>query len=119
MDHSRIQFETNHPIILWNRRRGLRHLNCCDDEKVLEKHLTPDEFLLLPDSIAFELVDGQLVERDASALSRWVATSMRRLSNTSTLIRTGVVSGPNRKNRPGSQPRWLDQQAARGRRHFS
>jgi Uma2 family endonuclease len=40
---------------------------------VIETILTPEEFLRLPDSVAFELVDGQLVERNVSALSSCVA----------------------------------------------
>lgn len=34
---------------------------------------SPDEFLLLPDSVAYELVDGHLVERDVSEASSGIA----------------------------------------------
>ena len=38
-----------------------------------EKTLTPEAFLRLPDSVAYELVDGRLVERNASEESSAVA----------------------------------------------
>ena len=38
-----------------------------------EKTLTTDEFLSLPDSVAYELVDGRLVERNVSEESSGVA----------------------------------------------
>jgi len=38
-----------------------------------EKALTPEEFLSLPDSVAYELVDGRLVERNASEESSAIA----------------------------------------------
>jgi Uma2 family endonuclease len=38
--------------------------------------LTADELLLMPDGERYELVDGQLVERDMGALSGWVGNTV-------------------------------------------
>ena len=47
-------------------------------------HYTPEDFLDLPDSKSFELVRGQLVERNMGAESSWVGTQL--------LIRLGRFS---------------------------
>ena len=40
---------------------------------VAEKTLiTPEEFLRMPDQKDFELIDGELVERNVSVLSSWI-----------------------------------------------
>jgi Uma2 family endonuclease len=39
---------------------------------VLEKTYTPEDLLAMPDRKSYELVDGQLVERNVSVLSSWV-----------------------------------------------
>ena len=47
---------------------------------VAEKTLiTPEEFLRMPDRKNFELVDGDLLERNVSALSSWVGFTLARL----------------------------------------
>ena len=40
---------------------------------VLESHVTPEELLRLPDGAGFELIDGELVERQVSRESNLVA----------------------------------------------
>jgi Uma2 family endonuclease len=40
---------------------------------------TPEDLLAMPDGINYELVDGQLVERDTRTLSSWVAGRLHRL----------------------------------------
>ena len=39
---------------------------------VADKTYTPEDLLAMPDRRNYELVDGQLVERNVSVLSRWV-----------------------------------------------
>ena len=41
--------------------------------------VTPEELLGLPDQKAFELIDGELVERHVSVLSSWVGSNLARL----------------------------------------
>ena len=38
--------------------------------------VTPEQFLVLPDAIGFELVDGEIRERPMSSLSSWVGTRL-------------------------------------------
>jgi Uma2 family endonuclease len=45
---------------------------------VAERTYTPQDLLELPDAQGFELVDGQLVEREMSTLSVYVATRLAR-----------------------------------------
>jgi Uma2 family endonuclease len=40
--------------------------------EAMPRRLTPEEFLALPDSEAYELIDGELRERNVSAISIWV-----------------------------------------------
>src|SRR4051794_8734042 len=49
---------------------------CAVAEKTL---LTPDDLFALPDEKGYELVDGELVERNVSVLSSWVAGEIFRL----------------------------------------
>ncbi|MFN4257678.1 MAG: Uma2 family endonuclease [Gemmataceae bacterium] len=46
---------------------------------VADKTYTPEDLLALPDSTIYELVDGQLVERNMGALSSWVGGQLFRL----------------------------------------
>jgi len=39
----------------------------------VEQHFTPEDLLAMPDGERFELVDGQLVEKEMGAESNWVA----------------------------------------------
>ncbi len=45
---------------------------------VTVKRYTPEELLAVPSSHRFELVDGQLVERNIGAESSWVAQQINR-----------------------------------------
>lgn len=45
----------------------------------VETLYTPDDLLRLPESVQFELVDGQLVERNMSQESSWIAGELLRL----------------------------------------
>src|SRR5208337_3900357 len=45
---------------------------------VLEKTYTPEDLLAMPDRKSYELVDGQLVERNVSVLSSWVVRQLHR-----------------------------------------
>lgn len=40
---------------------------------VLEDRLTADDLLTMPDGDRYELIDGELVERDMGAKAGWVA----------------------------------------------
>jgi Uma2 family endonuclease len=53
-----------------------------------------DEFLALPDSEQFELVDGYLVERNMGALSSWVGASLTALLFRYAAEHGGWVFGP-------------------------
>ncbi len=46
---------------------------------IADRTYTRDEFLRLPDSVGYELIDGYLVERHVSELSSWVAAKILRL----------------------------------------
>jgi Uma2 family endonuclease len=46
---------------------------------VAEKTYTPEDLLSMPDGKNYELVDGQLVERNVSQLSSWVGGRLYRL----------------------------------------
>ncbi len=41
--------------------------------------LTPEEFLALPDGVGFELIEGELKERNVSVLSSWIGGKIVRL----------------------------------------
>jgi Uma2 family endonuclease len=61
---------------------------------VADKIYTRDEFLRLPDSVAYELIDGHLVERNVSEISSWVAaTILRLLGNAAAETRDAYVYG--------------------------
>ncbi len=45
---------------------------------VVEQTYTPEDLLAMPDRKRYELVDGQLVERNMSALSSWVGGRLHR-----------------------------------------
>jgi Uma2 family endonuclease len=45
----------------------------------IKRDVTPEELLAMPDANNFELVDGELVERNMSVLSSWVETRASRL----------------------------------------
>jgi Uma2 family endonuclease len=45
---------------------------------VAEQTYTPEDLLAMPDRLAYELVDGHLVERHMSILSNWVAGRLLR-----------------------------------------
>ena len=45
----------------------------------IETLYTPDDLLRLPENVQFELVDGQLVERNMSQESSWIAGELHRL----------------------------------------
>jgi Uma2 family endonuclease len=45
----------------------------------IKDDITPEELLAMPDAVNFELVDGELVERNMSVLSSWVETRVGRL----------------------------------------
>jgi Uma2 family endonuclease len=49
------------------------------EKPVAEKTYTRDEFLNLPDSVAYELIDGHLVERHVSERSSWIGARIIRL----------------------------------------
>ncbi|MFO0964802.1 MAG: Uma2 family endonuclease [Gemmataceae bacterium] len=42
----------------------------------LDRGITPEELLLRPDGDRYEIVNGQLVEKDLSVLSSWVETQL-------------------------------------------
>ena len=44
--------------------------------------ITPEEYLALPDRERFELIDGQLIEVNASSLSSWVGGRLHRFLDT-------------------------------------
>ncbi len=46
---------------------------------VRESSVTPEDLLNMPDGDAYELVDGNLVERDTGAISSWVGGKLVRL----------------------------------------
>lgn len=46
---------------------------------IADKTYTHDEFLRLPDSVAYELIDGHLAERNVSETSSWVGARVLRL----------------------------------------
>jgi len=48
---------------------------------VLEKTYTPEDLLAMPDRKNYELVDGQLVEREVSVLSTWVGGQVHDAAN--------------------------------------
>ncbi len=64
---------------------------------IAQKKITPADLLLMPDSVQFELVDGELVERQVTVLSSLVEGSILGiLSNYCELNNSGVVlSGSN------------------------
>src|SRR5438105_4669269 len=47
-------------------------MSLAPEQLVAEKDYTPEEFLALPDSVGYELVDGKLVERNVSEESSCV-----------------------------------------------
>lgn len=56
--------------------------------------VTPEDLLAMPDSVSYELVDGQLVERNASVLSSLVALDLaRRIGNHVEPTKLGWVFG--------------------------
>ena len=59
------------------------------------KRYTPEDLLAMPNSHGFDLVDGQLVERNMGAESSWVAQQVnRRLGNYAEAEQQGLVLGP-------------------------
>src|SRR5919197_156524 len=62
---------------------------------VVSQHYTPEDLLALPDGHRFDLVDGQLVERNMGAESSWLAQQINRyLGNYAEAAQQGLVLGP-------------------------
>ena len=64
------------------------------DSPVATKHYTPEELLAMPIGHRFELVDGQLVERNMGAESSWVAQQINRRLGNYAEAHQGLVMGP-------------------------
>ena len=62
---------------------------------VMSQRYTPEDLLAMSDSHRFDLVDGQLVERNMGAESSWIAQQINRyLGNYAETSKHGLVLGP-------------------------
>src|SRR5215475_3008670 len=62
---------------------------------VASQRYTPEDLLAMPDSHRFDLVDGQLVERNMGAESSWIALQINsRLCSYAETSQPGLVLGP-------------------------
>jgi len=62
---------------------------------IVSQHYTPEDLLAMPDGHRFELVEGQLVERNVSVESSWIAQQINyRLCHYAETSQPGLVLGP-------------------------
>lgn len=62
---------------------------------IVSQRYTPEDLLAMPDGHRFELVEGQLVERNMSVESSWIAQQVNhRLCHYAETSRPGLVLGP-------------------------